>query len=256
MNYFLVTITGIFGLMIGSFLNALIYRLPRDINIALPRSSCPHCKKLIYWYENIPVFSYLFLKGKCSGCHNKISIEYPLIEIFSAAIAIAMTPVDLAPQSIFSFFFHYSVFCCFLVHFIVDLRHQILPDLINLYLGALFLVVSVINFHYYHWVLGFAFGFGFPYLISFIFYKLKGQIGLGGGDIKLWGALGIYLGPMGIIQNIFLSCFIGALLGGGLLLFKVIKREHPIPFGPFIIVVAAVQIYFPEWFMGIVQYIS
>lgn len=256
MNNFLIVTSGMFGLIVGSFLNALIYRLPREINIALPRSSCPNCNKLIYWYENIPVFSYIFLRGKCSGCQTKISIEYPLVEIFSCIIAILLSPTDLSPSSIFSFFFHFSIFSSFLVHFIVDIRHQILPDLINIYLGALFLMVSVANFHYLHWLTGFAFGFGFPYLISFIFYKIKGQIGLGGGDIKLWGALGIYLGPLGIIQNIFLSCFIGALFGGSLLMLKVIKREHPIPFGPFIIIVASIQIFFPEWFQGIVQYIT
>jgi leader peptidase (prepilin peptidase)/N-methyltransferase len=248
--------SGLFGLLVGSFLNALIYRLPREINIAFPRSSCPSCKKLIFWYENIPVLSYLFLRGKCSGCGSKISIEYPIVEIIAAIAALMMAPENFEPQVIFSSIFYFTVFCSFLVHFIVDLKHQILPDAINLYLGILFLVVSFINYGYLHWVLGLAIGFGFPYLISYVFYKLKGQIGLGGGDIKLWGVLGLYLGPMGIIQNIFISCAFGALIGGLLLILKIIKRETPIPFGPFIIIIAFVQIFFQAWFKGIMQYIS
>jgi leader peptidase (prepilin peptidase)/N-methyltransferase len=85
---------------------------------------------------------------------------------------------------------------------------------------------------------------------------MRGQIGLGGGDIKLWGVLGLYLGPMGIAYNIFLSCFLGSLVGGGLILSKVLDRKTPIPFGPFIVVVAFTQIFFPNFFSQILGYIS
>ena len=251
----LAIIATVFGLLVGSFLNALIYRLPRNINIAFPRSSCTNCNKIINWYENIPVISYIFLKGKCSGCGTKISLEYPIVEIISALVAFLIAPSDLTGPALLSFFFFFSVFCCFLVHFIVDLKHQILPDSINIYLAFLFLLVSWFSHPWTFWLIGGAIGLGFPLLVSWIFYLLKGQVGLGGGDIKLYGALGFYLGPVGVMQNIFLSCFLGALVGITLIAAKIIKKENPIPFGPFIIVVATLQIFGESWFKHLISYI-
>lgn len=255
MDSFLTIFTTIFGVMIGSFLNALIYRLPRNIGISLPRSSCPHCKKLIYWYENIPVVSYLFLKGKCSGCKNKISIEYPLVEIFCGIIAFWLAPKSLHPDELIRFAFLFSVFCAFLVHFIIDLKHQILPDQVNIFLAVLFFVMAFINYNWVHWALGGAIGLGLPLLVTWIFYLLKGQVGLGGGDIKLYGALGLFLGPLGVMQNLFFSCFLGAVVGLLLIGLKVIKKENPIPFGPFIILVSFVQIFFTPFFNQLLSYI-
>ena len=245
----------LFGLLVGSFLNALIYRLPRGINIALPRSSCPECKKVITWYENIPVISYLFLRGKCSGCKTTISWEYPAVELITALFAFLIAPTSAHSSELLNFFFFFSVFCAFLVHLIVDLKHQILPDSINAYLACIFLLISLFTQQWTYWLIGGAIGLGFPLLVSWIFYQLKGEVGLGGGDIKLFGALGLYLGPIGIMQNIFLSCFLGALIGILLIATKVIKRENPIPFGPFIIIVAGFQIFTPSWFKALISYI-
>lgn len=255
MESILIIFFTVFGLLVGSFLNALIYRLPRQINIAFPRSSCTNCQKVIFWYENIPVFSYLFLKGHCSGCKTKISWQYPAVEILSAIMAFLFAPKDLEPSSLLNFFFYFTVFSAFLVHFIVDLKHQILPDSINIYLGVLFLFISAFTTPLSHWLLGAALGFGFPLIVSWIFYKLRGQIGLGGGDIKLYGVLGLYLGPIGIMQNIFLSCFLGALVGLMLMSLKIIRKENPIPFGPFIIVIGAVQIFAENTFTHLMSYI-
>jgi len=245
----------IFGLLVGSFLNALIYRLPRNINIALPRSSCTNCNKVITWYENIPVISYIFLRGRCSGCKSKISLEYPAVEILSAVAAFLIAPSSFNGPDLLNFFFFFSIYCCFLVHFIVDLKHQILPDSINIYLAALFLIISYFTQPWTHWFIGGAIGLGFPLIVSWVFYQLKGQVGLGGGDIKLYGALGLYLGPIGIMQNIFLSCFLGALIGLFLIFTKLIKKDNPIPFGPFIIVVGALQIFGESWFKHLISYI-
>ncbi|NOT79477.1 MAG: prepilin peptidase [Bacteriovoracaceae bacterium] len=245
----------IFGLLVGSFLNALIYRLPRDINIALPRSSCTQCKKLIYWYENIPILSYIFLKGKCSGCQSKISLLYPFVEFIVACFAFSIAPKNLEPDSLLNFFFYFSIFCAFLVHFIIDLKHQILPDSITIYMACVFLLLSIFNKPLTFWLVGGLIGLGFPLMVTWIFYKIKGQVGLGGGDIKLYGALGLYLGPVGIMQNIFLSCFLGAIVGIFMIAFKVMKKENPIPFGPFIIVVGAFQIFSPELFAYLISYI-
>ena len=255
MEILLSVFAALFGLLVGSFLNALIYRLPRNINIAFPRSSCTNCKKIITWYENIPVISYIFLCGKCSGCGSKISPEYPIVEIISAIVAFLMAPSTVSGPALLNFFFFFSIYCCFLVHFIVDLKHQILPDSINVYLASLFLLVSMLSHSWTYWLIGGVIGLGFPLLVSWVFYLLKGQVGLGGGDIKLYGALGFYLGPIGIMQNIFLSCFLGALVGIVLIVTKLIKKENPIPFGPFIIVVGAFQIFAEGWFKHLISYI-
>ena len=241
--------------MIGSFLNALIYRLPRNISIAFPRSSCTSCNKVITWWENIPVLSYLFLRGKCSGCKSKISIIYPLIEIISAMASILLMPHDLNLTNLTQYLMFFSIYCAFLVHFVIDLKHQILPDSINIYLAALFATMAVLQGEWMKGFVGGLLGLGFPLLVSWIFYKLKGQVGLGGGDIKLYGALGIFLGPIMVMQNIFLSCFLGALVGLLLIAIKIMKRENHIPFGPFIIVVASVQIFLPSFYQNLMAYI-
>ena len=256
MSNFLTFFASIFGLLIGSFLNALIYRLPLGINIALPRSACPKCKHVIRWYENIPVISFIFLRGKCSSCKTKISWQYPLIECLAAFFAFLIAPQSINPEDLFKFFFFFGIFAAFLVHFIVDLKHQILPDSVNIYLGLMFFIFSLVTKPWTHWLLGGAIGLGFPLLVSWIFYQIRGQIGLGGGDIKLYGALGLYLGPIAIIQNIFLSCFLGAIIGLILMATKVIKKENPIPFGPFIIIIACFQIFAEKWFEHLIRYIA
>lgn len=256
MENILIIFATLFGVIIGSFLNALIYRLPRDINIAFPRSSCPNCKHLISWYENIPIISYIYLQGKCSECKTKISPLYPAVEFLTGLFAFLIAPRSIEPNDLFNFIFFLGVFSAFLVHFIVDLKHQVLPDPVNIYLGILFFVVALVTRPWSHWVLGFGLGLGFPLLVSWIFYLIKGQVGLGGGDIKLYAVLGIYLGPIAVMQNIFLSCFLGAIVGIVLIATKLIKKENPIPFGPFIIIVAGLQIFTPDWIDHLLRYIS
>ena len=240
-----------FGAMVGSFLNVLIYRLPRNQSIVLPRSHCPHCQKTIVWYENIPLLSFIFLKGRCRGCSSKISWRYFLIEFAAGFVALALAPRSLDLVPILLFLFLFSVFCVFLVHFFIDIEHQILPDSLNIYLALAFLSYAIFYLPWGHWVWGAVVGAGLPLLVVWLFYMLKGQIGLGGGDIKLYGALGIYLGPVGIIHNIFLSCFLGSLVGFFLIFVKKMSKEHPMPFGPFIIIAASLQIFFPRHFSNL-----
>lgn len=242
--YFL---TFYFGAIIGSFLNVVILRLPESKSVVTPRSSCPVCHHMIPWYENIPIVSFLFLRGKCSQCKTKISWQYPLIELIVALAALYFIGFGYTGLSSLTFiFFKFSVFCLFLAHFIIDIKHYLLLDILNIYLAGLFLFYGFFYHSFIFMGLGAAIGAGIPYLVTWLFYKLRGKIGLGGGDIKLWGALGIYLGPLGIIHNIWLSCTLGALVGVLLIACKVISRDEPLPFGPFIIVVATVQIFKPD----------
>lgn len=255
MENLLLIFATLFGLIVGSFLNALIYRLPLGISIAYPRSACPECKKTIAWYENIPLLSFVLLKGRCSNCKCKISWQYPMVEFITGLFAALIAPTSIEPANLFNFIFFFGVFCAFLVHFIVDLKHQILPDSINIYLGLLFFTVSVINTPWTHWLIGGGIGLGFPLLVSWVFYLLRGQVGLGGGDIKLYAVLGIYLGPLAVMQNIFMSCFLGAIIGLILMATRMIKKENPIPFGPFIIIVSSFQIFTPDWINHLLTYI-
>lgn len=238
----------IFGGLIGSFLNVLIFRIPRGRDFVKERSHCPKCNKLIFWYENIPVISYIFLRGKCSKCNSGISIRYPLVELICAVAACLMFPGFIDNSSLASFAFYFSIFCAFVVHFFIDLEHKILPDGINIYLALMLGIFSIFNYSYKYWLFGGAIGFLFPAGVTYAFYALRGKVGLGGGDIKLFAVLGLYLGPIGIIYNIMFSCILGSVVGISLIVTKVIGRNTQIPFGPFIIIVAVFQIFLPKYF--------
>lgn len=243
----------VFGAMIGSFLNVLIYRIPRELDFVRPRSACPGCGKLIYWYENVPILGYLFLRGKCSKCHWKIPLRYPFVEVVTGIASLLLMPTSLSSESLAFYAFYFSIFSCFLVHFIVDLEFKILPNVINLYLLATFLVYAILFTSPLYWGAGLLAGFGGPFLVSRGFKALRGEEGLGMGDVKLWGVLGIHFGIVGIIHNIFLSCMLGSVVGLVLIALKITNRKTQIPFGPFILVVAFFQIFFKEDFSRIME---
>ncbi len=238
----------IFGSLVGSFLNVVIHRLPKRKSVVHPRSSCTKCGHMIKWYENIPVISYLVLRGKCSGCGIKISMRYPLIEILIGCFAVFLFPKYLTNSDMILSLYLFMVSCIFLCHFIIDIEHQILPDKINIYFLAITLPFAIYTTPLYFWLYGGLIGFLGPFGITWLFYKLRGQIGLGGGDIKLFGILGLILGPFGILNNIFMSCMLGSIVGLTLMATKRVDRNTPLAFGPYIIVTAAVQIFFPSWF--------
>ncbi|MBL7665520.1 MAG: prepilin peptidase [Bacteriovoracaceae bacterium] len=245
----------ILGLMFGSLLNVLILRLPKNEDTVKARSCCPKCSRQLKWYHNIPVLSFAFLRGKCAYCEQKISWQYPIVEIITGIAAWLLAPKSFDMMEIMYFVLFFSVFCAFLVHFVVDVRHQILPDQINLFLLVLFLCYVLFFRNWTFWLSGAAIGFLGTLSVTWIFYKIKGQIGLGGGDIKLYGILGLYLGPFGIVQNIFLSCTLGAVVGLFLIGTKRMTRNDPLAFGPFIIIIATFQIFFPESFQSFAQMI-
>ena len=237
----------IFGCIIGSFLNVVILRLPAQKNLVSDRSACPTCGTQLKWYHNIPVLSFIFLKGKCGFCSARISLRYPLIEILTGFISYWLMPDHLNVDSLGLYIFFFSMACVFICHFFIDLDHQLLLDKLNIYLLILIIPYTVYNFHWMHWLLGGTFGFAVPLFVTWLFYKLRGQVGLGGGDIKLFGILGLFLGPVGIFFNIFFSCFIGAIIGLFMIATKKITKENPLPFGPSILLVASFQIFFPKY---------
>ncbi len=241
----------IFGLLIGSFLNVVILRMPLGKSIVTPRSACSKCGYQLKWYDNIPIISYLLLKGKCRSCDESFSIRYPLIELVTGLIALNLFPDVINIQTMTLFSFQFSVACILLVHLMIDIDHHLLLDKINLFFLAIVTAYLVLFENSLNWVFGGLIGFLGPYLITYAFYKFRGVVGLGGGDIKLFGILGLILGPMGILSNIFMSCLLGSVVGLGLIVGNKMGKDTPFAFGPYIIVVAAIQIYFPELFSRI-----
>lgn len=235
------------GAAIGSFLNVVIYRLPRGEDIVFKRSHCPKCKTKIKWYNNIPLLSFLILRGKCSECRTKISWRYFLVELLVGISALYFYHhFVLRFGSYGDFVFYFVVFCLFVCHFFIDIDHQILPDSINIVLLVLLGGYAIFHFSLNHWLIGAAVGFLGPLTVTWLFYKLRGQIGLGGGDIKLYGILGFYLGPFDILRNIFLSCFVGTFVILVLMGLKRVSKDDPVAFGPSIIFISVWQIFFPE----------
>lgn len=244
-----------FGAMIGSFLNVLIYRIPRNMNFTTERSRCTSCKEIIPWFHNFPLLSYLILRGKCSKCGASYSVKYLIVEIICAFGALVIIKPQFDLESIASSYLYFSIFCAFVVHFFIDLEHKILPDSINIYLAICFFAIAFTKFNLTFILLGGAIGFLFPLGVTYLFYLLRNQVGLGGGDIKLFGALGLILGPIGIIYNILFSCIVGTLISIPLLISKKMDRQTALPFGPSIIIVSVIQIYFPGFFDSIIQLI-
>jgi leader peptidase (prepilin peptidase)/N-methyltransferase len=236
----------IVGCMIGSFLNVVIHRLPLEEDIVFTPSHCPKCKKNIPWYYNIPLFGFIINLGRCFECKQSISPRYFLVELVTGLAAYFL--YIQAYLFDYTFFFLFATFCIFICHFFIDLKYKILPDSLNF---IFFLLVIGYVHLFLDWktsLIGLAIGFGGTLSVTLIFYYLKGQVGLGGGDIKLFGILGLLLGPLGIVHNIFLSCFLGSLVMLTLIALKIMKRDEPIAFGPFILIVATIQIYFPDSF--------
>ncbi len=232
------------GLAAGSFLNVLVYRLPRGKSIVKPRSSCPRCGKIITWYENIPLISFLFLRGKCSGCKKRISPRYPLVELLSGGLAVlCLNRYGLSLNLVFAYPFVMSL----LVITLIDWDHQIIPDSISvpfIAAGVLWAAVGS-DTGVLSSVLGAAAGGGSLYLIGVVYHRIKGVEGMGGGDVKLMAMIGAFLGIKLVLPVILVASFFGALYGiiliqaGGDGLTKV-------PFGSFLAPAAALCLFTGE----------
>lgn len=233
------------GLMWGSFFNVCIYRLPRDQSVVTPRSRCPLCQAPVAWFHNIPVFSYLALGGHCASCKGRISLEYPIVEFSTGLIFLALywkmgVTGNLLAQMVF--------ISGLWVSSIVDLHHQIIPDEISIggipigFCAALWLGYPA----WWESLLGIAFGGGSFLAVSWVYEKLTGREGLGGGDVKLLAMIGAWMGYQAILPVIVLSSAFGSVVGIGLMAFKEKGLKEAIPFGPFLAVGAVVQSYWGE----------
>ena len=242
----LVIIAALFGGIVGSFLNVVILRLPDPSqSIVFPASHCPKCSASLHWYENIPIISYLFLRGKCGHCRVPISLQYPLVELMMALLAAALIykfQLSIATAG-------YFIFCAaLLVIIFIDIHHQIIPDVISLpgiILGVLFSLVSP-TVTWQSSLIGLFLGGGVLYAVAFFYYLLRKIDGMGGGDIKLLAMIGAWLGWQSLPFVIFASSFSGSVVGLIAMLYQKKGGRTRIPFGPFLSLSALVYTFFSE----------
>ena len=240
----ILIIAAIFGALVGSFLNVVILRLPQEgASVVFPASHCPKCKTPLYWYENIPIISYLFLGGKCRTCKIHISIQYPLVEATMAALSFfLMARFGLT----FSFLGYFLFSAALLIVIVIDLYHQIIPDVISLpgiIIGFLFSFINP-DVNWLDSLIGILCGGGILYAIAWGYYLIRKQDGMGGGDIKLLAALGAWLGYQSLLFIIFFSSLTGAIVGIVVLKLQKSGANTRIPFGPFLSVAALIYLFF------------
>ena len=230
----------VFGLIMGSFLNVCIYRIPRNKSIVYPPSSCPACGSKIKWYDNIPILSYIILKGKCRVCNSKISPVYPIVELLAAFYSLLVyLRFGLTIDTVFYLIFGYML----IVASFIDLFHLIIPDRISLGLTVSGLVFGFINHDILHSVFGFVFGFVLLYIIAVLGKAIFKKEAMGGGDIKLLGAIGTFVGVKGVLFTLFVASFLGSAVGISLIALGEVKLSQRIPFGPYLSVSAAIYLF-------------
>ncbi len=249
------------GLVIGSFLNVCIHRLPRRESVIRPRSRCPNCSKPISAGDNIPVLSFLLLKGRCRACHQRISLQYPLLEAATAALFVTA-------WMRFGWSSAFVVSCLFLALIlaltVIDLYHRILPDVLTL--GGLAAGVLLSPFQdpdFFHWeartaslpawdhlgfsLLGAGVGGGFLWLIAALYRRFSGVDGMGFGDVKMTAMLGAFLGWRCAMLSVFLGSVVGAVAGSIYMRARSKRRSYPLPFGTFLgVASAAAALWGPE----------
>jgi len=228
-------LVGIFGLIWGSFFNVCIVRIPEDKEIVVKPSHCPKCKAKIPWYLNIPVLSFLWLKGRCQNCKKPISIEYPLVEIAACLMFLWL----FSHFGLSWLFFGYTIFSSLLLIIsVIDLHHKIIPDELSLP-GIVVGFLSVFLLKEISWwesLLGIVAGGGSFFLVAYLYELFTKREGLGGGDIKLLGMIGAWLGYKCILAVVIISSALGSIVGILLLFQKKGDMKTAIPFGPFLAV--------------------
>lgn len=227
---------GLFGLLIGSFLNVCIHRLPRHESIVSPRSHCPSCANALRWYDNVPVVSFVALGGRCRQCHLPISPIYPLVEVvtgglFALQYAVIGFESLLAARLLFT--------GAMIVLFVVDLTHRLLPNAITLPGVLVGLVCS--SFLSPGWVsagIGTVAGAGSLLLISEAYFRVRGEQGLGMGDVKMLAMVGAFLGWPLMLLTLLLASLLGSVVGFAMLASSRGDLQYPLPFGSFLAVAA------------------
>jgi leader peptidase (prepilin peptidase)/N-methyltransferase len=249
-------IVAVFGLICGSFLNVCVYRIPRRVMFSHSRSFCPQCSAVISWYDNIPVLSFLFLRGTTRCCQSKISIQYPITEILSAVAFIfwfwrfpfftySISPplVGITSWPNLFRFFHASLFSLYLLFIIwVDGRYKIIPRVWSLCFLALLPVIVFAHpeLDARSSILGVGLGAAIVYLIAWTYFLVRRRVGIGFGDVWLMAVIGGWLGYQHLLAVLFLGSILASAFALGLMIWRknLRKLDLEVPFGPFLSVAA------------------
>lgn len=232
----------LYGLLLGSFFNVLIYRLPEKKSIIFPGSHCPKCNNKIKPWQNIPVLSYILLKGKCSKCGCSISIAYPLTELITALAAAGLWliikhtgyPATLVDGAVFIIT---SLFLLLIIPIsVIDFRYYIIPDTLTLPFIIIGFLSSILpgSLTPLQSLLGIVAGGGSLYAIGWIGELIFKKEAMGGGDIKLMAAAGALFGPQCVLLAFLFGACFGAIYGIAIIIMKKLNSSHQIPFGPFL----------------------
>lgn len=251
-QYFVASAFFVIGLILGSFFNVCIWRIPRKESIVKPPSHCPSCDNLIKWYDNIPVISFVFLRGKCRKCGHKISIRYPIVELLTGI---------LFCLCFLQFGLHlFTLYALVLVSFLIimsfiDIDHYILPDRFTLTLIPLGVSTVLFrkDFSITDSLLGIAAGGGLILLFSAGYYLFRKKIGMGGGDVKLMAGVGAILGAKLAFLTILLGTILALIVAIPYLISKKKRMDEMLPFGPFLALAAIICLFWGEiifdWWM-------
>ena len=241
----------ILGALWGSFANVCIFRLPNEGNVVSGRSFCPKCKQKIVWYDNIPIISYIILKGKCRNCDYRIAFQYLIVEILSL---LSFTLIYLLFGISLTTLFFWILFLSFLIIFFIDLKHFIIPNVITFPLMGLGFLksfdpnLSYLFPNYINSLIGGALGYGIIFSIIYFYKQIRKKEGMGLGDAKLFAVIGFWFGWISIPFIVFLSSLIALVSVIPSLINKSKQMSSEIPFGPYIIIGAAIFIFFKESF--------
>lgn len=275
-----MTVVALLGLCIGSFLNVVIYRTPlmmtqqwqqecrylfqdeltdrsqpldtpKPMSLSFPPSRCPHCHHQIRWYENLPVMSWLALRGKCSDCYQPIGLRYPLVEIITAILSVlVIIKFGVTWQALAALVFTWTLIALTGI----DFDTQLLPDRYTLPLAGLGLLVNAFGLFVSptQAIFGYVVGFLCLWLVYKLFLLVTGKHGMGHGDFKLLAALGAWLGPWVLPLIVFLSAVLGSIIG--VILMKRAGKSQPFAFGPYIAIAGMVALLYGQeiinWYLG------
>jgi len=241
------------GLIVGSFCNVCIYRIPRNESVIYPVSHCPKCRTTIKPFDNIPLLSYILLKGRCRNCGSKISIQYPVVEFLTGLIYLIIYLIyGLNVQTLI----YIILSSALIIIAFTDLNEQIVPDVISLPGMGVGLILSffVPYISFINSVLGVLVGGGIILIIALVGSAIFKKEAMGGGDVKLAAMIGAFLGWRYIVISLFLGFFLGALAGILLILLKIKRREDVVPFGPFIVLGSFITLLWGDkiisWYIG------
>jgi len=247
-----LVIAALFGLVIGSFLNVCIYRLPRDQSVVWPASRCTTCGREIAWYENVPVLSWLALRGRCRTCGERISVMYPIVEAATGALfALTAAHFGITPLFVVRALFG----CAMIVLFVIDLQHQILPNEITVPGIVAGLAASVfLEPGWREALIGAVAGGGSLWLIASAYRWLRGRDGLGFGDVKMLAMIGAFLGWKAMLLTLVFASFTGSLIALLLMAARRADWQSRLPLGTFLAIGAVLASVYGDsvvaWYLG------